>query len=180
MPDEIHAGGIAHATVSGKSTSTRLSYRLCQINTFVWDIAVNTESGVDPSGTTARRPPRAIVALAAVLFFECAVLVAVAGLLAFELFAAKPTSYLSAIAILILAIAAAIWVFIIGLGALRARPWIRAAALTWQVLQLAVALGSFQGLFARDDVGWVLLVPAVVVLVLLFTRSVMKATARPV
>ncbi|MEO7147412.1 MAG: hypothetical protein ABIW81_02620 [Terrimesophilobacter sp.] len=139
---------------------------------------MSAESGTDASSRTPRCRPRALVALAVVLFFECAVLVGVAGLLTFELFADKPTSYLSAVAILLLAIVAAGWVFVIALGTLRARPWIRAAALTWQVLQLAVALGSFQGLFARDDVGWVLLVPAVIIIVLLFTPSVVKATAR--
>ena len=139
---------------------------------------MSADSGADTSNTAPQVRPRALVALAAVIFFECAVLVVVAGFLAFELFADKPTSYLSAVAILILAVVAAGWVFVIGMGALRARSWIRAAALTWQVLQLAVALGSFQGLFARDDVGWVLLVPAVIVLVLLFTPSVVKATAR--
>jgi len=78
----------------------------------------------------------------------------------------------------VLAALATVWLVVIAVGALRAQPWVRAAALTWQVLQLAVAFGSFQGLFSRDDIGWFLLVPAVNVLFLLFTRSVMEATRR--
>jgi hypothetical protein len=46
------------------------------------------------------------------------------------------------------------------------------------VLQIAVAIGCFQGLFARPDIGWALLVPAVLALVLLFTPPVVAATAR--
>ena len=85
----------------------------------------------------------------------------------------------SALGILAFVLISAGWLVAVGLGALRARPWVRAAALTWQVLQIAVAVGSFQGLFARADIGWVLLVPAIVVIGLLFTRSVMSATRRP-
>lgn len=103
---------------------------------------------------------------------------ATAGFLFYELVTERPASYASAIAILGLVLLAAAWLVVIAVGALRARSWVRAAALTWQVLQLAVAIGSFQGLFARNDIGWFLLVPAVIVLFLLFTRSVMAATRR--
>lgn len=112
------------------------------------------------------------------LFVECAFLAAAAGFLVFELVTVVPASYPGAVAILLLAVVAAVWLFVVAVNTLGAKPWVRGAALTWQVLQLAVALGSFQGLFARDDVGWYLLVPAVIVLCLLFTRSVMAATAR--
>ncbi|MBX3092540.1 MAG: hypothetical protein KF801_08515 [Cryobacterium sp.] len=119
-----------------------------------------------------------MIALAIVLFLEAAVLAVVAGTLVYDLIAEVPTSYASAIGILILVIAAAAWLVLIGIGALRARPWVRAAALTWQVLQLAVAIGSFQGVFARADIAWFLLVPAVIAIALLFARSVMSATRR--
>ena len=121
---------------------------------------------------------RLLVLLAVMLFVECAFLVIAAGFLVFELATVVPVSYASAIAILLLVAVAAVWLFVVAVNTLRGRSWVRGAALTWQVLQLAIALGSFQGLFARDDVGWFLLVPAVVVLFLLFTRPVMAATAR--
>ena len=168
--------GYAHATVSDKSTSTRLSYRLGQINRFVWDIAVNEDK---PRVTAdAVRRPWTLSALAVMLFVEAGILVAVAGFLFFELVTEVPASYASAVAILGLVMLAAVWLAIVAVNTLRAKPWVRGAALTWQVLQLAIAIGSFQGLFARDDIGWFLLVPALIVLVLLFTRSVMTATRR--
>lgn len=173
--------GYAHATVSDKSTSTRLSYRLGQINSFVWDISVSDDKSgrsTDAARDAAGRRPVLLTLLAVMLLVEAAVMAATAGFLFYELVTERPASYASAIAILGLVLLAAAWLVVIAVGALRARSWVRAAALTWQVLQLAVAIGSFQGLFARNDIGWLLLVPAVIVLFLLFTRSVMAATRR--
>ncbi len=124
------------------------------------------------------RRPRLLVALATVLFVEAALLAVLAGFLVYELVTEVPTSFASALGILVLVAAAAVWLVVVAVATLHAKPWVRAAALTWQVLQLAVAVGSFQGLFARDDIGWLLLVPAVLAVVLLFTRSVMEATRR--
>lgn len=122
--------------------------------------------------------PRLLTTLAVMLFVEAGFLGLVAGFLLFELVTQVPTSLASAIGILVLVIIAGVWLVVVGLGALHAKAWVRAAALTWQILQLAVAIGSFQGLFARDDIAWFLLVPAVIVIALLFSRSVMTATRR--
>jgi hypothetical protein len=65
-----------------------------------------------------------------------------------------------------------------GIGVLRGRPWVRGAVVVWQILQMAVAVGSFQGMFARPDIGWLLLAPAIVALGLVFTKPVVEATAR--
>ena len=125
-----------------------------------------------------RRPPLLVV-LAALLFLECALLVAATVYLVVEILIARPDSYASAIAILVLTAMAAIWLGTMAVHALLGRPWIRGAAVVWQVLQIALAVGSFQGLFARPDLGWFLIAPAVLVLVLLFTPSVIAATRRP-
>lgn len=173
--------GYAHASVSDKSTSTRLSYRLGQINSFVRDISVSEDkSGGATDAARNAAPPRPVLLtmLAVMLFLEAALLAATAGFLFYELVTETPASYASAIAILGLVVLAAAWLVIVAINALRAKPWVRGAALTWQVLQLAVAVGSFQGLFPRDDIGWLLLVPSVIVLFLLFTRSVMAVTRR--
>jgi hypothetical protein len=46
------------------------------------------------------------------------------------------------------------------------------------VVQLAVALGAFQGALARPDVGWLLLVPSVAAIVLTLSPSVTRALRR--
>ncbi len=126
-----------------------------------------------------RRRSPLIYWLVAILLAECALLGGSTIYLLIELFTATPDSYPSAIALTVLTAAATAGLALIAVHTLRGSPWIRGAALTWQVLQIAVAVGSFQGLFARPDVGWLLLIPAVAVIALMFTRPVLAATTRP-
>ena len=115
--------------------------------------------------------------LAAVLFLEAAALVGATVVLVFELLVERPDSYLSAIALTVCAAIAAVWVGAIAVNSLRGRAWIRGGAIVVQVLLAAVALGSFQGLLPRADIGWLLLLPAIVVMVLLFTKPVLAETS---
>jgi len=117
-----------------------------------------------------------LVLLVVILLLEFALMVSAVVFLAIELVVARPDSYPTAIAILVLAVIAAVWLAATARGTLRGRQWTRGATVVWQLLQIAVAVGSFQGLFARADVGWLLLVPAIAALVLLFTPSVIAAT----
>ncbi|MHB1173033.1 MAG: hypothetical protein ACYCZY_11215 [Lacisediminihabitans sp.] len=119
-----------------------------------------------------------VILLAVLLFLECALLATAAVYLIVELVVARPDSYASAVAILVLTALAAVWLGTMAVHTLRSKPWIRGGAFVWQVLQIAIAVGSFQGLFARADIGWFLIVPAVLVLVLLFTPPVVAATKR--
>lgn len=114
--------------------------------------------------------------LAGLLYLECALLVVVTAYLVVELVVARPDSYASAVAIVVLTALATVWLGILAFQTLLGRSWVRAGVVVWQLLQVAVAVGSFQGLFARADVGWFLLVPAVLALVLLFTPPVIDAT----
>ena len=130
------------------------------------------DRGRDPLRST---PVRVLVGL---LFAEAAGLAGLTAFLLFEIVTEIPDSYAAAIGITMLAAIATLWLSIIAVNTLRGFAWVRGAIVTMQVLQIAVAIGSFQGLFARTDIGWLLLVPAVAVLALLFSRPVMAATAR--
>jgi len=121
----------------------------------------------------------ALIAVAALLFLEAAALVAVVVWLVVDLLALEPSSYATAIALLVLVAIGAIWVVTVAFGSLRQASWSRAAAIVWQILQLSIAVGAFQGLFARPDVGWVLLVPAITVIGLLLWAPVRLAYTRP-
>lgn len=124
-------------------------------------------------------PTRWLHLLVIILFLECAALVGAVVFLLVELVIDRPDSYASALALTITVAVAAIGVGVIALNTLRRRPWVRGAAMVWQVLQIAVAIGSFQGDEARPDIGWALLAPAILAIVLLFTPSVMALTVRP-
>ena len=125
-----------------------------------------------------RTRSRQVIVLSALIFLEAALVVGATAFLLFELLTVTPDSLPSALALTVLTALAAVWVIAIAVGVLRGRAWSRGAAIVWQVLQLAVAVGAFQGAFARPEVGWLLLVPAVAALVLLFSRPVIAATRR--
>ncbi|MEO6505806.1 MAG: hypothetical protein ABIW36_07365 [Terrimesophilobacter sp.] len=126
-----------------------------------------------------RMPAPALLRILAVLLFAEAAALAVATVyLVVELLAETPQSYATAVAILALAALAAVWLMIVAVNTLRCRPWVRAAAMVWQVLQIGLGIGSLQGLFAREDIGWFLIVPAILVIALLFSGPVLAATRR--
>ncbi len=133
----------------------------------------------DPSPTRppANRPALLLV-LAVILALESLLVTGLAVWLLVELLTVTPESYTTAVAIFVLVVLAAGWLILTLVGILRLRGWARASTVTIQILMLAVAVGSFQGLFARPDVGWALLIPAVVAGVLALAPSVVRATTR--
>lgn len=85
-------------------------------------------------------------------------------------------SWVTSVALFALVAAATVWLFFIAVGLWRGKRWARSAALFWQLIQLSVASASFSGQFGSAVIGWSLIVPSVLVLVLVFTKSVVKAT----
>ena len=134
-------------------------------------------SGEQISDQSSRRPIL-LIALSVVLAAEAALATGVMVWLVFELLTATPDSFASAVVILLLSagLACALWAMVVGL--LRRQSWVRGAALTWQLLQIAVAIGCFQGVFAVPSLGWALLIPAVVAILLLMSPPVVAATRR--
>lgn len=143
----------------------------------VWDVAVNEARNSNEHPATPPRRPAALTGLIVLLALECAALVAAAVFLVVELLIETPTSVASAVGITVIVAASAVWVAFIIAGLRRGAAWTRAAVVVVQVLFGAVAIGSFQGPMPRIDLGIALLVPAVLALVLLFTKSVIAATA---
>jgi hypothetical protein len=135
----------------------------------------------DPQNTpapTAPGRPALLLVLAVIVGLEALLVTGLAVWLLVEVLTVTPESYASAVAITVLAFLAAAWAIATFVGLLRRRSWARASALTIQILQLAVAVGCFQGLFARPDLGWALLVPAVVAGILSVNPAVVRATGR--
>jgi hypothetical protein len=151
-----------------------------QINGFVWDKAVSElplgTEGREPHPNGGRAHPLVLL-LAGIIFLECAALVGAVAFLVVELLIETPDSVVSAIALAVVTALAAVWVGAIGVHTVRGNAWIRGAAITVQALLIAIAIGSFQGFVPRPDIGWILLIPAIAVLVLLFTKPVIAATA---
>ncbi|PJJ71273.1 hypothetical protein CLV46_0815 [Diaminobutyricimonas aerilata] len=127
---------------------------------------------------SGRARPKTLITLVILLIAEAAVVASAAVFLLYELVTEPAASVVSAVALVVLAALAAVWLAVLAAATWRRRPWIRGGALVWQVLQLAVAVGSFQGPAPRPDIGWALAIPAVIVLVLLFTPGVLASTRR--
>ena len=124
-----------------------------------------------------RRKPALLYALAALIFLEGAALAAATVYLVVEIFVGDPRSITTAIAYAVTAAVVAALVLFVGRSTLVGRPWIRGATVCIAVLQLLVAYSIL--ITKEPTLGWVLAVPAVLLLVLLFTRPVLRATARP-
>lgn len=120
-----------------------------------------------------------LILLVAILFLEAAVLAAATLWFLSRVFLEKADSLGGAVVILIIVALVTVWVTVTAIYTLRGRPWVRGAIFTWQILQIAVAAGAFQGFYAQPSVGYALLVPALLAALLLFSPSVLKATTRP-
>lgn len=124
------------------------------------------------------RIPGSLIGLAVVLLLESAALAAVTIWFLVEILTTQVNSVGGSILTLSLAVGATAWIASAGVAALRAQPWVRGAALTWQLCQVAVAVGAFQGIFAQPAVGIAILVPTVIALVLLFVPPTTEALRR--
>jgi hypothetical protein len=126
------------------------------------------------SGT---RKPALLYVLAALILLE-GIGVAVAAIyLVVEIVAAPTASFGTAIALAIVVAIAAIALVLLARATLNGRPWIRGATVCIAVLQLLVAYSIV--ITKEPALGWVLVVPAVAMLILVFTPPVLKATIRP-
>jgi hypothetical protein len=102
-----------------------------------------------------------------------------AARLGLALASGETKSFVTSVALFALVTAASVWVIYIGFGLLKARRWARSAAVFWQLVQLAVATGSFSGQFGSQAIGWGLILPSVLGLGLLFSKKVVAATMGP-
>ncbi|WP_066041862.1 hypothetical protein [Herbiconiux solani] len=141
--------------------------------------AGRTSGETGANGTPGRpRRPLLLILLALIVGAEAVVMIGVTIWLLLEVVTGQQTSIETALGILVLSAVAAVFLSFVAIHTLRARPWTRAATLVWQLLQIVTAFACFQGLVEDARVGWYLLVPAVLALVLLFTPPVVAATRR--
>jgi hypothetical protein len=124
----------------------------------------------------SRRRPGLLWLLIAFLTAEFLLMVGVSVALLAELFTAKADSIAAGVAILVLALVATVWLGFIVVAAWKGKAWMRGASIVWQVLMFAIGIGCFQGLTATPAVGWALVIPAVLVVVLLVSPQVVAAT----
>lgn len=144
----------------------------------MWDVAVNSTGNSNETQTEQSHPRSpALVILAIILALEGLALAGATVFFAVELVAAPASSTASAVALMVVVAIAAVWVGFVVRGLLRGQAWTRAAVVVLQILIGAVGIGSVQGPEPRPDLAAALIVPAVVAIVLLFTKSVVAVTS---
>lgn len=133
-------------------------------------------AGSTTDSANRRHPVVAVVAV--LLGLEAIAFAAVTVYLVVEIVVAPSSSFASAVGLAIIAALAAVWVAVMVSAVLRGSAWVRAASIVIQVLLLAVAVGSVQGPTPQPVLAIALGVPAIAVLVLVFTKPFIAATLR--
>ncbi|WP_066515943.1 hypothetical protein [Curtobacterium ammoniigenes] len=129
-----------------------------------------------PDRSAIRTP--AALGLLVILVLELLALVAVTLVLIVDVFAGGASSESGGIALAILALITTLWVAFMCIGLVRARPWVRSGIVVWEFILVAIGIGAFQGVFRVPSIGWALLIPAVIALVLVFLPPVTRLLAR--
>ncbi|WP_318242034.1 hypothetical protein [Arthrobacter gallicola] len=119
--------------------------------------------------------PAAVIIISVVLVLEALGLLGVAAWYVYNLLTATATSLGGAIFSLILIVAIAVWLLVVGHFLFRGMRWTRAAALVWQLFMIVIAVPTIQGGVVLA--GLVLLLPAAAVLLLIFTKPVIAWTS---
>lgn len=125
-----------------------------------------------------QKRPFGLVLASAMVMLEGAFLGFLGTQLLLALFAGETQSFTTSLALLALVLAAAAWLIFVSIKLFTGRRWARSAAVFWQLVQLAVASASFSGQFGSQAIGWLLIIPSVFVMVLLFTKKVIAATSQ--
>jgi uncharacterized membrane protein YhaH (DUF805 family) len=120
--------------------------------------------------------PPLLACLVVLLALESAGVVVLVIWLGIQAAQATASDLTSGIAILVIAALCALWLVLTTIAAARKRSWMRASSITWHLLVLATAVGSFTGVTAVPQAGWVLLVVALIGIGLVVTPQVTRAT----
>lgn len=125
-----------------------------------------------PAPEHSAKSNRLVWLLVALVGLEALAVVGAFVWLIVELASSTPESFRTAIALTVLVGVIAAWLVATTIGLIRRVRWARGSAITWQVLQLAVAFGSTQGDRPNWGFALALLVPVVAVVVLALSPSV--------
>ncbi|MEY3846722.1 MAG: hypothetical protein RJA66_989 [Actinomycetota bacterium] len=125
--------------------------------------------------SNAKRPIGLTVVLAIIGLEQLVVLYLLSSYVLATL-AGQVKSLPTMLALAALGLIVAIWLAYVVKALYDGRRWARSGAIFWQLVQLAIAWGSFTGQFANAAIGIGLIVPSVAVIALLFTKPVFNAT----
>lgn len=118
--------------------------------------------------------------LSLILAVEALVMVGAVVVLLVDLMTQRPASISSAVALTVLVGLGAAWVVALFFASLRAKVWVRGGALIWQLIQFAIAVGTFQGETAQPLIGVLILIPTIAGILILLSKPITVALRREV
>jgi hypothetical protein len=130
----------------------------------------------DPMTKRPEKATSGLVLASILLWAEGLFLGVLAARLGAALVSGETKSFVTSAALFALVAAASAWVIYIGFGLRNRKRWARSGGVFWQLVQLAIATGSFSGQFGSQAIGWGLILPSVLGLGLLFSKKVVAAT----
>ena len=123
-----------------------------------------------------QKRPFGLILAAGLIALEGLFLGSLAAQLGLSVIAGDSISLVSSVALFALVAGAVIWVISIAINLWRGRRWARSAGFFWQLVQLAIAAGSFGGQFGSQAIGWSLVIPSLTVMIALLSKKVVAAT----
>ena len=116
-----------------------------------------------------------LLALSVAFYLEALVLImATVGIL-WAMASSPAKALLTDSALVLLTLGAALWLSFAARAIRKGMRWARSAGVFWQLIQLAIALGSFE---ASLIYGFAIAVPSLAVLLALFNPQVVEATSK--
>jgi hypothetical protein len=113
-------------------------------------------------------------ALSIAFFLEALVLFVATGATLWAMTSSESKALLTDSALVILTLGAAIWLSFAGIAITKGKRWARSAGIFWQLIQLSIALETFEASLIG---GFAIALPSLAVIFALFNPKVVQATS---
>ena len=113
-------------------------------------------------------------AISVAFFLEALVLFVATVAIVWGMTTSQAGALLTNSALVILTLSAGVWLTFSGIAITKGKRWARSAGVFWQLIQIAIALGTFEASLLG---GFAIALPSLAVLFTLFSSEVVKATS---
>jgi len=113
-------------------------------------------------------------AISVAFFLEALVLFVATIAIIWGMTTSQAGALLTNSALVVLTLSAGVWLTFAGIAITKGKRWARSAGVFWQLIQLAIALGTFEASLLG---GFAIALPSLAVLFTLFRSEVVKATS---
>ena len=113
-------------------------------------------------------------AISVAFFLEALVLFVATVAIIWGMTTSQAGALLTNSALVVLTLSAGVWLTFAGIAITKGKRWARSAGVFWQLIQLAIALGTFKASLLG---GFAIALPSLAVLFTLFSSEVVKATS---